>query len=307
VLAVSASKVAEAVTDGTEEHSQKQADIALCWVKYYVNLLCTSREKLQGDNVELSTAEVVRFTGLQLPEADVPKTLATNYAEAREIFLNGQTWVKMATQFYVLDGFVSDHIQCCQDQSQLYRHLGAFETDPDRASRMHKRRIDLYSGLVAQLNPQHFLAVLRQLHYEMAETYVEMMQLKLGKFKTSQLPDLSMAGKINKFISQAIGEYDAFTDLLRDAERKLPETIDETLVRPYLTARFWVARLVSQFIAASKDEYLANLQTSMDEYNTLIAYCDAHPDLPCFKEELELCREMVSLLPTKMQRALMGE
>jgi len=36
---------------------------------------------------------------------------------------------------------------------------------------MHKRRIDMLLALVKDLNPQYFLAVCRQLDYELGEAY----------------------------------------------------------------------------------------------------------------------------------------
>ena len=58
-----------------------------------------------------------------------------------------------------------------QDLSQLFKLLAYFETDISRKCQMHKRRVDMLSAELDELNPQHFLLVCRQLQYEIAETY----------------------------------------------------------------------------------------------------------------------------------------
>eukprot|EP00052_Salpingoeca_macrocollata_P015044 m.119234 g.119234 ORF g.119234 m.119234 type:complete len:231 (-) comp19532_c0_seq2:96-788(-) len=134
----------------------------------------------------------------------------------------------------------------------------------------------------------------------------EMFQLKSSKLKQQSPFDPHTVAKVNKLISQAVSEYNIFIDLLRDHEKKLPETVDETLVKPYLTARFWIARLYAQFIAATPEIHVLNLRKSAEQYQAIISYCDAHPNLHCFDEELAMCKEMLELLPVKMERAMQG-
>ena len=44
---------------------------------------------------------------------------------------------------------------------------------------MYKRRVDLLEPLLAELNPAHYLAVIRQLQYELAEIYSDIAQCKV--------------------------------------------------------------------------------------------------------------------------------
>jgi hypothetical protein len=63
---------------------------------------------------------------------------------------------------------------------------------------MHKRRINLVEGIVPQLNATYYLATLRQLTFQLGETYNQMIDLKLSG--TKQMTPLK-AVKVNKLYS----------------------------------------------------------------------------------------------------------
>ena len=71
--------------------------------------------------------------------------------------------MKQAACFYVLDGFVSDHVAIAQQMSALCRHLAAFEPDLSTRSKLHKRRITRLDALSRDLNPAAFPSLFQQL------------------------------------------------------------------------------------------------------------------------------------------------
>ena len=62
-------------------------------------------------------------------------------------------------------------------------------------SKMHKRRINLVEGIVPQLNPTYYLPTLRQLTFQLGETYNQMIELKLSGNK-QMTPQKAL--KVNK-------------------------------------------------------------------------------------------------------------
>jgi hypothetical protein len=60
---------------------------------------------------------------------------------------------------------------------------------------MHKRRILLVEGLIPQLNKSYYLHTLRQLTFQVGETYNQMVELKHNPDKT---PTPQKAAKVNK-------------------------------------------------------------------------------------------------------------
>ena len=117
-----------------------------------------------------------------------------------------------------MDGYVTDFVELTQDLSKSWKHLAEFDTNLERRCKMHKRRIDMNTHLikgqyfmnpeftrltpickfwtknpfgvpfrwpipnfmVSEINQQFYLAVCRQIQYEIGETYTEMADLKIS-------------------------------------------------------------------------------------------------------------------------------
>lgn len=209
----------------------------------------------------------------------------------------------------MLDGHVSNHVEILQDMSQLYKLLAFFDEDFERRCKMHKRRVDILSEVLVELNPQHYLLVCRQLMFEIAEAYSDMVDLKMAIAEESGgPPSVHAVKKINTLINQSVKFFQSFIDSLKH-KGVLPETFAEDTVRPALVAQFYIARLYSKLICADKTGKVENLKKSLDIYQYLVKYCDTHPDMPeiAFKDELGVSREMANLLPLKMDKIMMSE
>lgn len=204
---------------------------------------------------------------------------------------------------------MTNHVEILQDMSQLYKLLAFFDPDFERRCKMHKRRVDMLSEVLIELNPQHYLLVCRQLMFEIAEAYSDMVDLKIAiAEETGGSPSTHAVKKINTLINQSIKFFQSFLDSLK-RNGKLPENFDEDSVRPALVAQFYIARLYSKLICADRRGKVENLKKSLDIYQYLVKYCDTHPDMPelVFKDELEVSREMAQLLPLKMDKVMMSE
>ena len=77
--------------------------------------------------------------------------------KARLLFLAGQKHLNEAMEFYKLDGYVTHYVEIVQDHSQLFKYLAFFDTDLERQCKMCKRRADMLSAVLSELNPQHYL------------------------------------------------------------------------------------------------------------------------------------------------------
>jgi len=260
----------------------------------------------EGDRKEPLRFESLEVTSL---EQSVPDHLIKTYDEARVVFLEGQKWLNISKEFYVLDGHVTNHVEILQDMSQLYKMLAFFDEDFERRCKMHKRRVDMLSEVLIELNPQHYLLVCRQLMFEIAEAYSEMADLKMAIVDESGgPPSVHAVKKINTLLNQSIKFFQSFIDSLKH-KGALPEKFDEDTVRPALVAHFYIARLYSKIICADKQTKVENLKKSLHIHQYLVKYCDTHPDIPekAFKEELGVSREMAGLLPLKMDKIMMSE
>lgn len=328
-----AAQESETESDRREQLRQKRAEIARCWIKYCLNLLQDAR-KLLEDNIgeldsdrqdELRNARRQEeeeeekgrksallfgsentFDSIASLEEKVQCLFPLDFTEARSVFLVGQNYVTQAKEYFQMDGYVTDHIEILQDHSALFRVLSFFEEDLERRCKMHKRRIDLLEPICNELNAQYYLMIRRQMMFELAEIYNEMMDLKLtlaNRQADTQSLDSHTIKKFNHLCSSSAKYFQMFLDSLCSPEGKIPEHLEEEVLRPALVARFRVARLHSRLMSSSPTVQLDNLNKSLENYKYVVQYCEAHPEAGAAVEtELELSQEMVGLLPLKINR-----
>lgn len=98
-----------------------------------------------------------------------PSSLASTFEEAREIFKQANLHLTKASEYFKLDGWVTDHIKILQDISGSYSALAYFETDRSRLEKMLLRRAKMLGPIVDILNMNIFLNVWRQLSFEVGE------------------------------------------------------------------------------------------------------------------------------------------
>uniref|UniRef100_A0A1A8G3E0 KIF-binding protein n=1 Tax=Nothobranchius korthausae TaxID=1143690 RepID=A0A1A8G3E0_9TELE len=323
----------EAESERREQLRQKRAEMARCWIKYCLNLLQDAKKLLEDNIGELDTDrqdELRRarrqqeeeeekgrksallfgsedtFDSIASVEEKVMCLLPLDFTEARSVFLVGQNYVTQAKEYYQMDGYVTDHIEILQDHSALFRALAFFEEDLERRCKMHKRRVDMLEPICNELNSQYYLMIRRQLMFELAETYSDMMDLKLtlaNRQADAQASDSHTIKKFNHLCSASAKFFQMFLDSLCSPEGKPPEHLEEEVLRPALVARFRVARLHSKLISSSPAVQLENLDSSLQNFKYVVQYCEDHPEAAAAVEtELELSKEMVGLLPLKINR-----
>ncbi|KAF3832527.1 hypothetical protein F7725_026192 [Dissostichus mawsoni] len=235
------------------------------------------------------------FDSIASLEEKVRCLLPMDFTEARAIFLVGQHYVTQAKEYFQMDGYVTDHIEILQDHSSLFRSLAFYEEDLDRRCKMHKRRVDMMEPVCMELNSKYYLMIRRQMMFELAETYNEMMDLKLtlaNRQDETESLDNHTIKKFNNLCSASAKYFQMFLDSLCSPEGKQPEHLEEEVLRPALVARFRVARLYSRLICTSPP---VRWKTLTSRWNTTKAVATV-------ETELELSREMVGLLPLKINR-----
>ncbi|RUS72998.1 hypothetical protein EGW08_019246 [Elysia chlorotica] len=226
------------------------------------------------------------------------------FEDARRIFLFVVDRTTNARKFYSLDSHASDAVEIIQDHSRAYKLLAFFEIDMVRQSRMHKRRVDMLTDLLKELNPRHYLLVCRQIMFELAEVYSEMANVKLTLIEMERLrPNPHYTSKINKLIQLSIDNYQAYIDSLKNGKPELPEEFPEGDVRPALVAFFCMGRLYSKMLEANPTRRLSLMAKSLECYKFLVDYCDKNSSSrELVSSEYDICKEMVSLIPLKMAK-----
>ena len=292
-------------------------DVKRCWSKYGLALMECSRDRLMRA-VEYDNPEVLPppedeqetkskfYFNLELTssEEQITDKWIKVYDEARLVFLSVVKWLDAAKGYYVINEHCTDYVEIVQDNSKAYKFLAFFDLDFERQCKMHKRRVDMLETVWKELNPQHYMLVCRQLIYEIAETLSIMLDLKLALLEEgSNQPNPHAVRKINQLTAQSIQRYQDYLKTLQTSDGKLPEKFSSDDERPALVAHFCVGRLHSKFLLTDVSERLANLKKSLDFYQYIVDYCERNPEAKeRVKNERDVCAEMVTLLPAKMDR-----
>lgn len=146
-----------------------------------------AQEKLSATTASSSDVDTVElFSGL--PVAKSTSSLLniqdiSTFENARSVFLRGVSRIEAAKKYYVLDGYVTDHVTLLQDHSKLYHHLALFENDLKRKLAMELRRLELLSPVLKSLNKISFEVLHKQVSYELGETCLAILDIKLDKLR----------------------------------------------------------------------------------------------------------------------------
>ena len=237
-----------------EKMTQAEGDVARCWTKYCRSLLQSSRDRMDGttSREDKPTQKLFRFESLEVAdlESEVSAELVDSCKAAQNVFLFGQRKIEESKQFYSLEELASGYVEVVQDHSLLYKLLACFDTDIANQCRLHKRRIDMLSATLSELNPQHYLAACRQLTFELAEVHAEMASLKI--VRASDSPSAQAVAKINRLLHSAIDHFQRFVETFREKSGELPAQSDPELLRPIMSAQLSCGRLYTQIISPSK-------------------------------------------------------
>ena len=321
------SKEVELEDDRREMLTRCKADLARAWGKFSLLLLQRSwdkdLERAQQENqlVEVTDEDdenhvpIDDFPTIENdPELEqIPHEYATNFEQARAIFLPGQRFLNAAkNDYYKFHEHCVDYVDIQRDLSHMHKVLVYFEPDSSRRFKIHKRRIDLLEPTYQELNVQLFTLLVRQMMYEVAETYSAMMDIKLEMVKSDPAANATPQNlkKVNSLVDSSIKTFQLYLTTLNTNDNKLPEKYPEENERPALVAYFHMARLYDKYILPERSEAkLKNKMQAFGCYQYIVDYCQRNPDAEdCVQAELPLCQEMVALLPmkiTKMRKELM--
>ncbi|XP_076686657.1 KIF-binding protein [Andrena cerasifolii] len=306
-----------------ENFKHRRADVARCWAKYGILLMSESRNNLleddeteeksdQSEDADSSKSKLTNDLIFDVLEKEIESIASQvtdkyllDFDDARPVFLNVQQWLKQAKEYYTLECHASDYISIVQDVSQAYKYLAFFEEHEDRRAKMHKRRIDVLESAVKELNPHYYKAACRQIWLELAETYSDILDIKLDRLESFNNAVTSQAfGKINHLARGSIQNLQLFIGSLEehDSEPGMKEFPDDVMA-PALRSYFYLGILYQKMITHDKKEQLINTENSINAYKFVIDYCDKYPKATeMMKVKLSHCNELVTLLKIKIDK-----
>jgi len=167
------------------------------------------------------------LVGMQPCTATLPTQVKT-FEAARSVFKAAMSRHAKAKAFFVLDGFVTDHVALCRDVSSMYKSLCCFEDDEKRKTIMYGRRTAELLPILDQLGKNAYNDTLKQLAFECGEIFMEMTEMKQERVAAKRSaggpayrPKQAEVAKCNEYCCASIKAFEDFTNLYR-REKPVP-------------------------------------------------------------------------------------
>ncbi|XP_031634880.1 KIF-binding protein isoform X2 [Contarinia nasturtii] len=296
-----------------DNFNHRVADLNRCWIKYALNLISDSRDRLLEEiGIEsLKVSDPLKF-GLKIDEAYeniITDRYLLDMDDAKPVFLTTIKWVEKAKSYYTIDTEATEYSKIVQDHAMAYKHLAFFESDPSNQAKMHKRRIDLLEDLLKQLNKLFYMNIVRELLYELGTAYSNILDIKLEAFEQGQkTPDTvvnpNALKKINELITKSRNNFSEFISTYYQAKtEQLKSDISNEELVPIAFSYFQIARISYKFITPDKHLQYQNLCTCLESYKKFVDVCTEKEEIgEKMKGEVGVSKEMIHLLPLKLQR-----
>ena len=235
-----------------------------------------------------------------------------NLEEAKSLFRKGNTQLKRALEIFVMDGYVTDHIKITQTISQLYKYLIFFEPDNARIFSMEDRRINLLEPIVKAINHKVYVIQWQEISLELAEIFCEIFESNYEIFRSNPRKlDEKIIEEINTYGNKSLFYYEDIIGYIENEYGKETEKKFEDFIT-IITIKSNIARLYSKIIYVNDikkrvDSLKKSLEIYNQVYNLLKGAKDIFGDKEELKENLNMCEEMIGMLPIKIDKINRGE
>lgn len=247
--------------------------------------------------------EEVTLQKLVFPNLSVqwqPLSLPKDLEEAKELFRKANSCLKEAMEFFVIDGYVTEHVEMKRDLCRLYKFLSVFEPDQKRLLAMTNRRLELIEGYTQELNSSAYPQLWQHLKTDVANTFIDLYELKINSGRSSQ----KAHDQANKFALKSIEHQSQLLDFIQKFEMNQDSAKD--IVQSSLNLMFGIARTYSRLETLKPKQKVEFMTKSFIWYEQLNGYlkkvkADGYSKvLPDFDEQERICAEMVSLMPMRI-------
>jgi len=241
--------------------------------------------------------------------------LAEAWPGALELFNTAMPLFRRAMEFYVLDGYVTEHCQTLLDVSALHVSLAAFEPDAHRRCVMHKRRLKPLAAVLTELGYNAFPGLWKTMQYEVGQAWRTIAETKMAERRPHAkcaAAGVKAAEAYNAFLSKyhqdaamaaaaAVGDAPPVPkppkgdDALPIPSAKL-DTEDEAA---YLQARFYLATVLHKLQPERGPDTTFGAR-ALKEFEACAAYGDRFGAGEAFQAQMSICKDMAALLPERL-------
>ncbi|KRX01654.1 hypothetical protein PPERSA_03738 [Pseudocohnilembus persalinus] len=280
------------------------------YLKISVKILAEDRLEEEGKHLkEVFNTRSLEFEGIQIPMKEIE--VKKDFDEVKSIFRQANTQFKKALNYFVLDGFVTEHIQILEQQGEMYKQLAILESDFKKKQGLYERRLELLEPVFSQINSKSFQQTWEKLLVEVAETYNFLFeQIFMYLFvEEKEKPKPKHFTKLNQYGEKVIELYGKINEILvedKDTER------NAAYYNTVITAKFNQAKAYSRVFKQEKQDKVQYLIQSMKSYQWIMKYIDTQVPKNLressleFDQQYDMCQEMVNMLPAKIDKVNAG-
>ncbi|GIQ82248.1 KIF-1 binding protein [Kipferlia bialata] len=259
-------------------------------------------------------------------------------SQAYELFNKAYAHYQQALDVFKLEGFVTGHVAVLFRVCDAYLALSSFEPQASMQARLHRRRELLLSRVLPQLNPQHYLVLMREMHFRVAHAQMDLFDIKQERVQ-SLCEAIEMAANPEALIAQLPqGEREAYSKALKvglmslqslrlfhktyeqEVRRRLqrddasyshglPEGVDDVIelldgpedVAGYLQGLFDLGRVQFRLPVIDSDRRIVFLEDAVQCFARVVKY-GGQVTTQAMAQQRNLCKEMLRLLTAKVHQ-----
>ncbi|ORX44715.1 hypothetical protein BCR36DRAFT_586075 [Piromyces finnis] len=307
-----------------------EAELNWSWGKFYLAALEESVKRYESGNVKFNLNEPSPigpqlFSALTFESNRTPvrSNLATNFNEAKELFIEGVQSLENSLNFYIFDGYVSDHVNINLEISKFYKLLSVFQLNNKECSIIHQARISSLLPLESQLSFEHYSHLVQLLIAEIANAYEELANCEIKSLEEEEITDLKgkyeTARNSNEYNYKAIEFLEEYIISFADPTlKRLPDPIPKAIVKTILNTWWKMGDLWSRIIVipdvekeekenevssdeSMKSEYLDNIQKSKKLYEAIVSYCKKNY-VHKYDDELKTVKQLLENIDKEIEK-----
>ena len=235
-----------------------------------------------------------------------------NLEQAKTLFRLSNTQFKKALTYYTMDGYVTENIQINMDISQLYKLLIQFENDNNRIFAMEERRINLLEPIYNVINHKVYVMQWQEISLELAEIFseifesnYELLRVHQKKVTSKEIEEINSKGEKGLFYYNDIIKY-IEEEYNKEEEKKIEDFITIITIKSNM-ARIYSKLIYNKDVKKRVESLKKSLNMYQEVYNHLKNSKHFFNERPELQDNLNMCEEMIGMLPIKIDKINRGE
>lgn len=172
---------------------------------------------------------------------------------------------------------------------------------------MLEKRREILEPLLKELNPKAYPATWQKILVQTSEIVNDLFNLRVAMLGAKGIPSQEKINQSCELGRKSIGYYKQIIATLIE-DKDTPR--NEQYYRSIINSKINIAKATSKLMSSDRKTRVGYLKTSWELYQDIIRYIQS--ELPsqirgAFEKEVELTRQMIAMMPNKIDRINYGQ